>query len=313
MGSQMTENMQAAVSGVHPHARRLGSVSEITGLLSSVGYLATEHTSTVLQLADQLGKPILIEGPTGSGKTDLGISLAAATGTRLIRMQCYEGLDEAKALYEWNYSKQLLRIMAGRVSGWSGTGEGQDVDIFTDEYLLTRPLLDAIRATEPVILLIDEVDRLDVEAEALLLEVLSDFQVSIPGLGTVTGAQVPMVFLTSNSTRDLSEALKRRCLYLHIDYPTTPRERDILRARVPGISEHLAGQLAAFVASLRQLDLQQVPSVSQTLEWARTLLALGAQDLDAGLASDSLDTVLSNRSDVERAAAQLAAGRLGSW
>ena len=160
-----------------------------------------------------------------------------------------------------------------------------------------------------MILLIDEVDRLDVEAEALLLEVLSDFQVSIPGLGTVTGAQVPMVFLTSNSTRELSEALKRRCLYLHIDYPTTPRERDILRARVPGISEHLAGQLAAFVASLRQLDLQQVPSVSQTLEWARTLLALGAQDLDAGLASDSLDTVLSNRAG--RRAGRRAAGRCG--
>ena len=162
-------------------------------------------------------------------------------------------------------------------------------------------------------MLIDEVDRLDVEAEALLLEVLSDFQVSIPGLGTVTGAQVPMVFLTSNSTRDLSEALKRRCLYLHIDYPSTPRERDILRARVPEISEHLAGQLAAFIASLRELDLQQVPSVSQTLEWARTLLALGAQDLDAGLAGASLDTVLSSRADIERAAAALAAGRLGGW
>jgi MoxR-like ATPase len=304
----MTDNTQVTVPS---HVRRLGSVSEITGLLSSVGYLATEHLSAVLQLADQLGKPILIEGPTGTGKTDLAISLAAATGNRLIRMQCYEGLDESKALYEWNYSKQLLRIMAGRVSRWSGTG--QEVDIFTDEYLLTRPLLDAIRATEPVVLLIDEVDRLDVEAEALLLEILSDFQVSIPGIGTVTGRQVPIVFLTSNRTRDLSEALKRRCLYLYIDYPSTPRERDILRSRVPGISEHLAEQLAAFVASLRQLDLRQSPSVSQTLEWARTLLALGAQDLNAGLAAESLQTVLVNRADIELAAAELNAGRLPGW
>jgi MoxR-like ATPase len=306
----MTENMQAAGSGLLPHTRRLGSVSAIIDLLASVGYLATEHLSTVLQLADQLGKPILIEGPTGTGKTDLAISLAAATGERLIRMQCYEGLDEAKALYEWNYSKQLLRIIADRQERWAGTG--QEVDIFTREFLLTRPLLDAIQAPEPVVLLIDEVDRLDVEAEALLLEVLSDFQVSIPGLGTMTRAQVPLVFLTSNSTRDLSEALKRRCLYLFIDYPTTERERDILRSRVPGIPEHLAGQLAAFVASLRQLDLQRAPSVSQTLEWARTLLSLGAQDLSSGLAGQSLESVLSSRADVERAAAELAAGRL-NW
>jgi MoxR-like ATPase len=304
----MTDNMQAAGSGLYPHTRRLGSVSEITDVLASVGYLATEHLSTVLQLADQLGKPILVEGPTGTGKTDLAISLASATGERLIRMQCYEGLDEAKALYEWNYSKQLLRIIADRQERWAGVG--QEVDIFTREFLLTRPLLDAIQAPEPVILLLDEVDRLDVEAEALLLEVLSDFQVSIPGLGTMIRAQVPLVFLTSNSTRDLSEALKRRCLYLYIDYPTTARERDILRARVPGISEHLAGQLAAFVASLRELDLQHAPSVAQTLEWARTLLSLGAQDLSAGVAGQSLETVLSSRADVERAAAELAAGRL---
>jgi len=309
MGSQMTENMQAAVSGVHPHARRLGSVSEITGLLSSVGYLATEHTSTVLQLADQLGKPILIEGPTGSGKTDLGISLAAATGTRLIRMQCYEGLDEAKALYEWNYSKQLLRIMAGRVSGWSGTGEGQDVDIFTDEYLLTRPLLDAIRATEPVILLIDEVDRLDVEAEALLLEVLSDFQVSIPGLGTVTGAQVPMVFLTSNSTRDLSEALKRRCLYLYIDYPSPERERDIVLSRVPGLDVTLAGQIAGVVRSLRQLELKKRPSVSETIDWAQTLSLLGAQEISTGLVVSTLHVLLKHQTDIEKATTELQRSR----
>jgi MoxR-like ATPase len=306
----MTENIQAA-PGVHP--RRLGSVSEIVSLLGSVGYLATEHTGTVLQLADQLGKPVLIEGPTGTGKTDLATSLAAASGTRLIRMQCYEGLDEAKALYEWNYSKQLLRIIAGRARHEAGALDRRDVDIFTQEFLLTRPLLDAIWAIEPVIMLIDEVDRLDVEAEALLLEVLSEYQVSIPGLGTVTGRRVPIVFLTSNSTRDLSEALKRRCLYLYIDYPTIERERDILRARVPGVSEHLAEQMATFVASLRQLDLQQRPSVAQTLEWARTLLALGVQDLNAGLAGESLQVVLTQRSDIERAAAELAAGRLAGW
>jgi MoxR-like ATPase len=303
----MTDNAQATHTPAHQ--RRLGSVSEITSLLGSVGYLATDHVSTVLQLADQLGKPILVEGPTGTGKTELATSLAAATGTRLIRMQCYEGLDEGKALYEWNYSKQLLRIMADRMSSWGGEA-GHESNIFSDEFLLTRPLLDAIRSPEPVILLIDEVDRLDVEAEALLLEILSDFQVSIPGIGTVTGVQIPMVFLTSNSTRDLSEALKRRCLYLYIDYPTTERERDILRSRVPGISEHLAGQLAAFVAGLRQLDLQQNPSVVQTLEWARTLLSLGAQDLDQGLAAQSLETVLVHRADIERASAALNAGRL---
>ena len=180
-----------------------------------MGYLAGEHACAVLRLAGELGKPVLVEGPAGTGKTGLATSLAAATGSRLIRLQCYEGLDEARALYEWNHSKQLLRIVAGR----ERAGGGPEADVFTEEFLLTRPLLDAIRATEPVVLLIDEVDRLDVEAEALLLEVLSDYQVSIPELGTVTGRQVPTVFLTSNGSRDLTEALRRRCLYLHLDYP----------------------------------------------------------------------------------------------
>lgn len=276
-------------------AWRPGSASQIADLLSSVGYLASEQACTTLWLAGQLGKPVLIEGPAGTGKTELATSIAAATASRLIRLQCHEGLDEAKALYEWNYQKQLLRMLAG----------GRETGIFTEEFLLTRPLLDAVRAAEPVVLLIDEVDRLDVEAEALLLEVLSDYQVSVPELGTVTARQRPAVFLTSNSSRDLTEALRRRCLYLYLDYPPAEREREIVRTRVPGIPEHLAGQIAAFVGSLRRLDLRQRPSVAQTLDWARTLVTLGVRDLEAGLAAESLTVLLSYRSDVE-----LAAGRL---
>jgi len=294
-----------------------GSAAQIGGLLSGVGYLADEHTCAVLGLAGQLGKPVLVEGPAGTGKTGLATSAATATDSRLIRLQCYEGLDEARALYEWNHSKQLLRLLADRVdragpggAGLESAGGPPEEGIFTEEFLLTRPLLDAIRAAEPVVLLIDEVDRLDVETEALLLEVLSDYQVSIPELGTVTGRQVPAVFLTSNGSRDLSEALRRRCLYLHLDYPPTEREREIVRTRVPGVPEHLAGQIAAFVGSLRRLDLRERPSVTQTLEWARTLVALGAQDLDAGLAAESLPVLLGYRSDIELAVAELAAGRL---
>ena len=281
-----------------------GPAEGIAGLLSSAGYLAGEHACAVLRLAGQLGKPVLVEGPAGTGKTGLATSLAAGTGSRLIRLQCHEGLDEARALYEWNHSRQLLRIVAGRAGG------GPEADVFTEEFLLARPLLEAIRATEPVVLLIDETDRLGMEAEALLLEVLSDYQVSIPEFGTVTGRQVPTVVLTSNGSRDLTEALRRRCLYLHLDYPPVEREREILAMRVPGIPEHLAGQIAAFIGSLRRLDLRQRPSVAQTLEWARTLLALGTQDLDAGLAAESLPALLRFRPDLELAAAELAAGRL---
>jgi len=290
-------------------AWRPGSAGQIAGLLAGVGYLAGERACGVLWLAAQLGRPVLVEGPAGTGKTDLAVSLAAAIGRRLIRLQCYEGLDEARALFEWNHSRQLLRIVADQVSRASRPGppgSPAEASVFTEEFLLTRPLLDAIRAAEPVVLLIDEVDRLDVETEALLLEVLSDYQVSIPELGTVTGRQVPPVFLTSNSSRDLSEALRRRCLYLYLDYPPAEREREIVRTRVPGVPEHLAGQIAAFVASLRRLDLRQRPSVAQTLEWARTLLALGAQDLDTGLAAESLPVLLGYRRDIDLAAAELA-------
>jgi MoxR-like ATPase len=277
-------------------AWRAGSAGQIADLLSSVGYLAGVPACSTLWLAGQLGKPVLVEGPAGTGKTELATSIAAAAGSRLIRLQCHEGLDQARALYEWNYQKQLLRMVA------RGSPERE---IFTEEFLLTRPLLEAIKAAEPVVLLIDEVDRLDVEAEALLLEVLSDYQVSVPELGTVTASQRPAVFLTSNSSRDLTEALRRRCLYLYLDYPPAEREREIVRMRVPGIPEHLAGQIAAFVGSLRRLGLRQRPSVTQTLEWARTLVALGVQDLEAGLAAESLPVLLSYRSDVELAARHL--------
>jgi MoxR-like ATPase len=306
--------MPAEIETAGPSARDqwFTSAGQVSGLLRGVGYLTDEHVCGVLRLADQLGKPVLIEGPTGTGKTELAKSTATMTGARLIRLQCYEGLDEGKALYEWNYQKQLLRILADNVGTVRRAGNWGDLEsgIFTEDFLLPRPLLHAIRAPEPVVLLIDEVDRLDIEAEALLLEILSDYQVSIPEIGTVSGLQIPMVFLTSNSSRDLSEALRRRCLYLYIDYPPAEREREIVRTRVPGISEHLAGQIAAIVGSLRQLDLRGQPSVAQTLEWARTLLALGASDLDAGLVADSLRVLLSYESDIEAATARLSAGEL---
>jgi MoxR-like ATPase len=286
-------------------AWQFATPDQVGSELRAAGYLPDERISSVVYLGDRLGKPVLVEGPAGTGKTELAKSVAALTGRRLIRLQCYEGLDEAKALYEWNYSKQLLRIQAERTGHERADWSELQADIFGEEFLLARPLLAAIRAPDPVVLLIDEVDRLDAETEALLLEVLSDYQVSIPELGTVTGRQVPAVFLTSNGARDLSEALRRRCLYLHLDYPPAEREREIVRTRVPGIPEHLAGQIAAFVGSLRRLDLRQRPSVTQTLEWARTLLALGVQDLDAGLAAGSLPVLLAYRSDIELAAAEL--------
>jgi MoxR-like ATPase len=302
---------EIGTAGPSARAQRFSSAEQISGLLRGVGYLPDEHTCRVLRLADQLGKPVLIEGPTGTGKTELAKSTAAMTAARLIRLQCYEGLDEGKALYEWNYQKQLLRILADNVGTVRRTGNWADLEsgIFTEDFLLARPLLAAIRSPEPVVLLIDEVDRLDTEAEALLLEILSDYQVSIPEIGTVSGLQIPMVFLTSNSSRDLSEALRRRCLYLYIDYPPAEREREIVRTRVPGISEHLAEQIAAIVGSLRRLDLHQQPSVAQTLEWAKTLLSLGAEDLDAGLVADSLRVLLSYQSDIELASSRLSRGQ----
>jgi MoxR-like ATPase len=287
---------------------RFESPASVREGLRSVSYLPDEGIASVVYLADRLGKPVLVEGPAGTGKTQLAKSVAEVLGARLIRLQCYEGLDESKALYEWNYKKQLLRIQAQRVSeAEGGTWSDVEEDIFSEPFLLTRPLLEAIRADEPVVLLIDEVDRVEVETEALLLEILSDYQVSIPELGTVSATQIPLVFLTSNNTRELSEALKRRCLFLHIDYPDLEREKEIVLTRVPGISESLADQVVRIVRSIRSLELKKAPSVSETLDWARTLLLLGIQSVDAETATDTLHILLKYQSDIDKAAKDLSA------
>ena len=282
---------------------RFEDVNGVRSGLSDVSYLADDGISGIVYLADRLAKPVLIEGPAGTGKTQLAKSVAEMSDARLIRLQCYEGLDESKALYEWNYKKQLLRIQAeNETRDWS---EIED-DLFSEDFLLSRPLLEAIRAEDPVVLLIDEVDRVEIETEALLLEILSEYQVSIPELGTVEGTQVPLVFLTSIGTRELSEALKRRCLYLYIDYPDLKREREIINAKIPGMDENLADQIARIVRSIRQLDLKKHPSVSETLDWAKTLLLLGVQKIDADVATDTVNVLLKYRSDIEKAVKEFA-------
>ncbi len=283
-----------------------GDLASVREGLRDVGYLADDGIASVVFLAEKLGKPVLVEGPAGTGKTALGQSVAAMTGARLIRLQCYEGLDEAKALYEWNYKKQLLRIQADRGSE-SSNEDWADIqdDIFNDEFLLTRPLLEAISAEEKVVLLIDEVDRVEVETEALLLEILSEYQVSIPELGTIEARQIPLVFLTSNNTRELSEALKRRCLFLHIDYPQLEREKEIVLTKVEGVSENLAEQIARIVRSIRQIELKKSPSVSETLDWARTLVLLGVESIDVEQAKESLHILLKYQSDIEKTAKEL--------
>ncbi|MFC3966274.1 AAA family ATPase [Nocardia jiangsuensis] len=278
-----------------------GSVEDVIDRLAETGYLADKGTATSVFLADRLGKPLLVEGPAGVGKTELARAVAQTSGAELVRLQCYEGVDEARALYEWNHAKQILRIQASSENDWAET----KADVFTEEFLLSRPLLTAIRRTEPTVLLIDETDKADVEIEGLLLEVLSDFAVTVPELGTITAARKPFVLLTSNATRELSEALKRRCLYLHLDFPDEELERRILASRVPELAPAVAAQLVRVVHVLRGMQLKKLPSVAESIDWGRTLLALGMTDLDDNVVRSTLGVVLKHRSDHERALNEL--------
>ena len=282
------------------------SVDEVAARLADAGYLASNAVATTVFLADRLGKPLLVEGPAGVGKTELAKAVAQVTGSRLVRLQCYEGVDESRALYEWNHAKQLLRITAGRDETW----DQARTDIFSEEFLLARPLLTAIRGDEPTVLLIDETDKADVEVEGLLLEVLGDFQVTVPELGTITATQRPFAVLTSNATRELSEALRRRCLFLHIDFPDEDLERRIVLARVPGIDETLATSIVRVINALRAMELRKSPSVAETIDWARTLLELGADALSEELVRDSLGVILKHQEDMVKAGQRLELDKL---
>jgi MoxR-like ATPase len=272
------------------------SSTQVAEGLRSVGYLPSDSTALVAFLATKLGKPVLVEGPAGVGKTELAKALARYLGRELIRLQCYEGLDEAKALYEWNYRKQLLRIQAeASDTGWDAVQQ----DIFGEEFLLARPLMSAIASEQPVVLLIDEIDKTDQEFEAMLLEVLSDFQISIPELGKVTSTTHPVVLLTSNNSRELTEALKRRCLYLWLDYPALEHELEIVRLHAPDLPETVARRLVEIVVMVRDLDLKKPPSIAESIDWARALLLLGAKDIDAATFNDTMSVIVKHRTDMD--------------
>ena len=278
------------------------SVAQVREGLGEVGYLADESSALVSFLAQRLGKPVLVEGPAGVGKTELAKAVSRATERKLIRLQCYEGLDEAKALYEWNYRKQLLRIQAeagGEAEAPEGAWESTRGDIFSEDFLFTRPLLEAISADEPVVLLIDEIDKTDQEFEAMLLEVLSDFQISIPELGVIESRTHPVVVLTSNNSRELTEALKRRCLYLWLDYPEIEREIEIVRLHTPELDEALTRRLVEVIHLVRQLDLKKPPSIAESIDWARALLLLGADDIDRSIFERTMSIIVKHRTDID--------------
>ncbi|MBM3666626.1 MAG: MoxR family ATPase [Actinobacteria bacterium] len=297
-------------------AKQPESVAEVREGLAEAGYLADESSALVSFLAQRLGKPVLVEGPAGVGKTELAKALSRDTGRKLIRLQCYEGLDEAKALYEWNYRKQLLRIQAEATGDHASPGREAEAeasswestrgDIFSEDFLFTRPLLEAISATEPVVLLIDEIDKTDQEFEAMLLEVLSDFQISIPELGVIEARTRPLVLLTSNNSRELTEALKRRCLYLWLDYPSVERELEIVRLHTPDLDESLARRMVEVVHMVRQLDLKKPPSIAESIDWARTLLLIGADDIDRETFEQSMSIIVKHRSDIDLVAERVA-------
>jgi len=284
------------------------SVEDLAAGLRSVGYLPGPSTALVSFLAASLGKPVLVEGPAGVGKTELAKALAAHLDRRLVRLQCYEGLDEAKALYEWNYRKQLLRIQTEA----SGTGwDAVQDDIFGEEFLLSRPLLQAIASEDPVVLLVDEIDKTDQEFEAMLLELLSDFQITIPELGPVAARTHPVVVLTSNNTRELTEALKRRCLYLWLDYPGTEHELEIVRLHAPELPDTVARRLVEVVAMVRELDLKKPPSIAESIDWARALLLLGADDISPEVFRSTLSIIVKHRTDLDTVAERVGV-RLGA-
>ncbi|NLE81798.1 MAG: MoxR family ATPase [Rhodococcus sp.] len=288
-----------------PHPAEPGalftSVDEVTERLSAVGYLPSLDIATAVFLADYLHKPLLVEGPAGVGKTELSRAIAAATNSELVRLQCYEGIDESRALYEWNHAKQLLRITSAQGESWEDTRD----HVFTEEFLLTRPLLTAIRNPDPTVLLIDELDKADLEVEGLLLEVLGDFQVTIPEIGTIEAVRTPFVVVTSNANREVSEALKRRCLFLHIDFPTPDLELEIVRSKVPDLDESVAAAAVEIVSALRQLDLRKPPSIAETLDWARTLRGLRVREISDSVVRSTMGVLLKYRSDHETASSSL--------